>query len=85
MPVKHHVGGDVAVPDAVARRQELSLFSEVDPEERKWFVSGSAVDHCSSDDVFRLARANRGAESLDLAKDVGVLPQSLFAERPKEE
>ena len=74
MPVEQHVSGDVSVADRVASWQKLAALSKVNSVVGEWFVTSSAVDNSSPNDVLRLARANRGAKGLNLADAVRVLP-----------
>ena len=85
VPVEHHVSGDVSVADRIASWKELAALAKVNSVVGEWFVAGSAVHNSPSNDVFRLARANRGAEGLNLTNAVRVLPKSSLSERAEVE
>ena len=74
-----------SVSERVAGWKELSAFAHVNAKVRKWLVASSAVDHLAPHNIFRLARANGGAESLNLPENVWILPKSSFAEGTEEE
>ena len=80
MPIQQNVSWAISVSDRVASWQKLSLLSKVDAKVGEWFVSSSAVDHLSSNEVLRSTGSNGGAEAYDLPDGVGVLPEPSLAE-----
>jgi len=83
MPIQQNVSWAISVSNRVTSWQKLSLLSKVDAKVGEWFVSSSAVDHLSSNEVLRSTGSDRGAEAYDLADSVGVLPEPSLAEGPK--
>ena len=58
MPIQQNVSGAISVSKGVASWQKLSLLTKVDTIVGEWFISSSAVDDLSSDEVLRSTRSD---------------------------